>query len=104
MSTVCPTILNWTCFADARSESERAFCATCFSSARWRGDLALLALSVAALAFLALVSAIATLFGWLVWVTSRRQVYCGSALEISYIRCDQGEREHPLPVMIAICW
>ena len=85
MSTVCPTILNWIVFADAKSESARAFFARSRSSARCRGDYALL---VSAGAAYFVVSATATLLGWLVWVIAISQVYCGRAFEISYIRCD----------------
>src|SRR5215212_7068041 len=100
MSTVCPTILNLMSFADARSESDLAFFKRSRSAARCFGDSALL---VSAGATFFDVSAAATLFGWLVCVTSVSHVYCGSAFEISYIKCDHRYRESSIDLMTAIC-
>src|SRR5882762_8504110 len=101
MSTVCPTTLNLTSFAAARSESDLAFLARSLSTDLSRGE-SLLAAAVSTGAFF-VVSAIATLRGRLVCVISVNQVYCGSAFEISYIRCDQRYRESSIDLMIAIC-
>src|SRR3954468_22242230 len=98
MSTVCPTIRNLISLAAASTESECTFLAR--SSAARCFDV----LVLSAGAFRAVVSIAAALFGGLVCVTSVSQVYCGRALEISYIRCDHMYRESSIDLMIAICW
>src|SRR6476469_8958543 len=98
MSTVCPTILNLTSLTVARSESARAFLARFLASALFAGD------AVLSPAGLLVVSATAALRAALVWVISVSHVYCGSAFEISNIRCDQRYRESSIDLMIAICW
>src|SRR5438270_11403771 len=100
MSTVWPTILNLIVLASAKSESALAFLARSRAVACSRGDSLLLVSAGAA--FLD-VSAAATLLGELVWVISVSQVYCGSALLISDIRCDHRYRESSIDLMIAIC-
>src|SRR3979411_1792018 len=86
MSTVWPRILNVTCFAAATAASARAFFARSLSAAVTFG---LLVSPGAAAGAAGVESIAAALRGALVCDIDVSHVYCGRALLISYIRCDQ---------------